>query len=87
MLYGQEVNPETYAICTSDMLIKDENPENIAYGSTLSADGFTGLRQANEISLLYLVLLIWWANKHYKLYEILLQGKMSIFPKKLRIII
>jgi hypothetical protein len=24
MLYGQEVNPETYAICTSDMLIKGE---------------------------------------------------------------
>lgn len=42
VLYGQEVNPETYAICTSDMLIKDENPENIAYGSTLSADGFIG---------------------------------------------
>lgn len=40
VLYGQEVNPETYAICTSDMLIKGENPENIKYGSTLSNDGF-----------------------------------------------
>ncbi|GAA4839448.1 class I SAM-dependent DNA methyltransferase [Algivirga pacifica] len=39
-LYGQEVNPETYAICTSDMLIKGEKPENIAFGSTLSKDGF-----------------------------------------------
>ncbi len=39
-LYGQEVNPETYAVCTSDMLIKGDNPENIAYGSTLSKDGF-----------------------------------------------
>lgn len=39
-LFGQEVNPETYAICTSDMLIKDEEPENIVYGSTLSRDGF-----------------------------------------------
>jgi len=39
-LYGQEVNPETYAICTSDMLIKGEDTENIAYGSTLSKDGF-----------------------------------------------
>ena len=42
-LYGQEVNPETYAICTSDMLIKDEKgdkAENIAYGSTLQKDGF-----------------------------------------------
>ncbi len=43
-LYGQEVNPETYAICTSDMLIKDKDPENIAYGSTLSKDQFSRLR-------------------------------------------
>ena len=39
-LYGQEVNPETYAICTSDMLIQDKDPKNIAYGSTLGNDGF-----------------------------------------------
>jgi type I restriction enzyme M protein len=43
MLYGQEVNPETYAICTSDMLIKGEKSENIAYGSTLGKDGFPHL--------------------------------------------
>jgi type I restriction enzyme M protein len=43
MLYGQEVNPETYAICTSDMLIKGEKSENIAYGSTLAKDGFPHL--------------------------------------------
>jgi type I restriction enzyme M protein len=42
-LYGQEVNPETYAICTSDMLIKGEKPENIKYGSTISRDGFPHL--------------------------------------------
>lgn len=42
-LYGQEVNPETYAICTSDMLIKGDKPENIAFGSTLSKDGFPNL--------------------------------------------
>jgi type I restriction enzyme M protein len=39
-LFGQEVNPETYAICKADMLIKQEDPERIAYGSTLSDDGF-----------------------------------------------
>ena len=43
-LFGQEVNPETWAICTGDMLIKagpNENPsEDIIYGSTLSNDGF-----------------------------------------------
>ncbi len=43
LLYGQEVNPETYAICTSDMLIKGENANNIKYGSTLSKDGFSHL--------------------------------------------
>jgi len=41
-LFGQEVNPETYAICTSDMLIKGRDTKNIAYGSTLGADGFFG---------------------------------------------
>lgn len=43
-LYGQEVNPETYAICTSDMLIKDKDPKNIAYGSTLGKDGFYNMK-------------------------------------------
>ena len=37
-LYGQEINPETYAICKADMLIKGENPDNIKYSSTLSVD-------------------------------------------------
>ncbi|MCB8947919.1 MAG: SAM-dependent DNA methyltransferase [Ardenticatenaceae bacterium] len=39
-LYGQEVNPETYAICTADMLIQGRSPENIAFGSTLRHDVF-----------------------------------------------
>ena len=41
-LYGQEVNPETYAICKADLLLKGDggNAENIHYGSTLAADGF-----------------------------------------------
>jgi len=43
-LYGKEVNPETYAICKSDMMIKGNNPENIKYGSTLATDEFSGLR-------------------------------------------
>jgi type I restriction enzyme M protein len=41
-LFGQEVNPETWAICTGDMLIKGESADNIYYGSTLSKDGFPG---------------------------------------------
>lgn len=39
-LYGQESTPFIYAICKSDMLIKGEDPNKIAYGSTLSAYGF-----------------------------------------------
>ncbi|MBI2473997.1 SAM-dependent DNA methyltransferase [Candidatus Uhrbacteria bacterium] len=48
-LYGQELNPVTYAMCKSDMLIKGENPDNIKGGekdhslaSTLSNDQFFG---------------------------------------------
>ena len=39
-LFGQEINPETYAICTADMLLKGdgEEAEHIMYGSTLSDD-------------------------------------------------
>lgn len=37
-LYGQEINPETYAICKADMLIKGEDPDHIKFGSTLSND-------------------------------------------------
>ena len=43
-LYGQEINPETYAICKADMLIKGENPNNIKYGSTLSEDKLNDLK-------------------------------------------
>ncbi len=41
-LFGQEVNPETYAICQSDMLISGQNAGGISYGSTLSRDGHAG---------------------------------------------
>lgn len=43
-VYGQELNPETWAICRSDMLIKGENPENIVLGNSLSADGHADQR-------------------------------------------
>jgi type I restriction enzyme M protein len=41
-LFGQEVNPETYAITKADLLLKGEggSAENMAYGSSLSADNF-----------------------------------------------
>lgn len=34
-LFGQEYNPEAYAICCSDLLIKDEPINNLVYGDTL----------------------------------------------------
>lgn len=37
-LFGQELNPESFAICKSDMLVTDHNPENIAFGNTLIQD-------------------------------------------------
>ena len=41
-LYGQEVNPETYAISKADLILKGEGAEadNVQYGSTLSDDAF-----------------------------------------------
>ncbi len=38
-MFGQELNPESYAICKADMLIKGQNVANIAFGNTFSEDG------------------------------------------------
>lgn len=43
-LFGQEVNPETFAVAKSDLLIKGENAENIKFGSTLAHDRLFGDR-------------------------------------------
>lgn len=47
-LHGQEYNDESWAICCSDMLIKDEDTANIVLGDTLgdgkTRDGFEGKR-------------------------------------------
>ncbi len=42
-IYGKEVNPETFAICKSDMMIKGNNPENIKLGSTLATNEFSSM--------------------------------------------
>lgn len=36
---GQELNPESFAICKADMLIKGQDVANIVFGNTLSEDG------------------------------------------------
>lgn len=40
--FGQELNPETFAIAKADMLIKGGNPDNMRQGDTLSNDQFSG---------------------------------------------
>jgi type I restriction enzyme M protein len=39
VMHGQELNPESYAICKADMLIKGQDVSNITFGNTLSDDG------------------------------------------------
>lgn len=41
-LFGQELEDETYAICKADMLIRGQNPANIANGDTLAMDMHPG---------------------------------------------
>lgn len=46
-LFGQEVNPETFAVCKSDLYLKStdgRDAENVKFGSTLSSDQHTGSR-------------------------------------------
>src|SRR3989338_2407398 len=38
-VFGQEINPESYAICKSDMLIKGQNASNIKFGNSFTQDG------------------------------------------------
>lgn len=39
-LFGQEINPESYAICLADMLIKGQNASNIVLQDTMKKDAF-----------------------------------------------
>jgi len=41
---GQELNPESYAICKGDMLIKGQDVSNIKFGDTLKNDGHAGAK-------------------------------------------
>jgi type I restriction enzyme M protein len=38
-VFGQEINPESYAICKADMLIKGQKPDNIKFGNSFTVDG------------------------------------------------
>lgn len=39
-LFGQEINPRTYAICKADLLIRGQDPSNVRQGDTLIVDRF-----------------------------------------------
>lgn len=41
-LFGQELNPESFGICKSDMLVTGHDPEQIAFGNTLTQDAHKG---------------------------------------------
>jgi type I restriction enzyme M protein len=41
-LYGQEINPQSFAICRSDMLVTGHDPDQIAFGNTLTEDAHPG---------------------------------------------
>ncbi len=38
-VFGQEINPETYAVCNSDILIKGQNADQIKFGNSFTQDG------------------------------------------------
>lgn len=39
-LFGQEIQPESYAICQSDMMMRNEQSARIVYGDSFTQDGF-----------------------------------------------
>ena len=43
VMYGQEINGESYAICKADLVIKGQDIKNIVLGDTLTDDGLQGL--------------------------------------------
>src|SRR5215217_3715193 len=43
-VFGQELNPETYAICRSDMMLKGQDASHIVLGNSFSEDGFARQR-------------------------------------------
>ena len=50
VMYGQELNEQTYAIAKSDVLIMGENAENVRQGSSFSEDRFKGQRFSYMLS-------------------------------------
>ena len=49
-VFGQELNPTSYATCKADMLIKGQNAGNIVFGNSFSSDGLSGVKADYLIS-------------------------------------
>ena len=43
-LFGQEINPTSYAVAKADLLLKGEDPRRLAFGNSFSEDGHAGKR-------------------------------------------
>jgi type I restriction enzyme M protein len=50
IVFGQELNPDSYAICRSDMMLKGQDPTHIALGNTLTHDAFRDEKFAYMLS-------------------------------------
>ncbi len=54
-LYGQDLNDDAWAVCTSDMLIKGENAENIIRGDTFTEDGYERMADGRRWTFDYML--------------------------------
>ncbi len=55
-LFGQEVNPESYAICLADMMIKGQNANNIKFQDTMIKDSFEATVNKPEQKMRYVIM-------------------------------
>lgn len=55
-LFGQEVNPESYAICLADMMIKGQNANNIKFQDTMIRDSFESTVNTPEQKMRYVIM-------------------------------
>jgi len=55
-LFGQEVNPESYAICLADMMIKGQNANNIKFQDTMIKDCFRATLNEREQKMRFVIM-------------------------------
>ena len=55
-LFGQEVNPESYAICLADMMIKGQSAKNIRFQDTMIKDCFKATLNEREQKMRFVIM-------------------------------